>query len=84
MATAHGVTAGTDKDTFLLRTAFIVATAAMVGSWFACTWFHITTGSVRVSGFERKIAMMISSQDVTKASNAPASTLGRISGSVGR
>jgi predicted ferric reductase len=31
VATAHGVTAGTDKDTFLLRTAFIVATAAIGG-----------------------------------------------------
>jgi predicted ferric reductase len=31
VATAHGVTAGTDKDTFLLRTAFIVATAAVGG-----------------------------------------------------
>lgn len=31
LATAHGVTAGTDKDTFLLRTAFIVATAAIGG-----------------------------------------------------
>jgi predicted ferric reductase len=31
LATAHGVTAGTDKDTFLLRTAFIVATAAVGG-----------------------------------------------------
>jgi predicted ferric reductase len=31
LGTAHGVTAGTDKDTFLLRTAFIVATAAIGG-----------------------------------------------------
>ena len=31
LATVHGVTAGTDKDTFLLRTAFIVATAAVGG-----------------------------------------------------
>ncbi|MEY2424186.1 MAG: hypothetical protein QOI95_4253 [Acidimicrobiaceae bacterium] len=31
LATAHGVTAGTDKDTFLLRTAFIVVTAAVGG-----------------------------------------------------
>lgn len=31
LATVHGVTAGTDKDTFLLRTAFIVATAAIGG-----------------------------------------------------
>jgi predicted ferric reductase len=31
LATAHGVTAGTDKDTFLLRLAFIVATAAIGG-----------------------------------------------------
>jgi predicted ferric reductase len=31
LATAHGVTAGSDKDTFLLRTAFIIATAAVGG-----------------------------------------------------
>ena len=31
LATAHGVTAGTDKDTFMLRTAFIVVTAAVGG-----------------------------------------------------
>jgi predicted ferric reductase len=31
LATAHGVTAGTDKDTFLLRAAFIVVTAAVGG-----------------------------------------------------
>jgi predicted ferric reductase len=31
LATAHGVTAGTDMDTFLLRMAFIVATAAVGG-----------------------------------------------------
>jgi predicted ferric reductase len=31
LGTAHGVTAGTDKDTFLLRIAFIVATAAIGG-----------------------------------------------------
>lgn len=30
-ATAHGVTAGTDKDTFLLRAAFIVAAAVIGG-----------------------------------------------------
>jgi predicted ferric reductase len=31
LGTAHGVTAGTDKDTFLLRAAFIVVTAAVGG-----------------------------------------------------
>jgi len=31
LATAHGVTAGTDKDTFLLRAAFILVTAAVGG-----------------------------------------------------
>lgn len=31
LATAHGVTAGTDKDTFLLRFAFITVTAAVGG-----------------------------------------------------
>jgi predicted ferric reductase len=31
LATAHGVTAGADKDTFLLRSAFIIATAAIGG-----------------------------------------------------
>jgi predicted ferric reductase len=31
VGTAHGVTAGTDKDTFLLRAAFIIATAAVGG-----------------------------------------------------
>jgi hypothetical protein len=31
LATAHGVTAGTDKDTFLLRAAFIGVTAAVGG-----------------------------------------------------
>ena len=31
LGTAHGVTAGTDKDTFLLRSAFILATAAVGG-----------------------------------------------------
>jgi predicted ferric reductase len=31
LATAHGVTAGTDKDTFLLRATFITVTAAVGG-----------------------------------------------------
>jgi hypothetical protein len=31
LATAHGVTAGTDKDAFLLRAAFIVATGLIGG-----------------------------------------------------
>lgn len=31
LGTAHGVTAGTDKDTFLLRAAFIIATATVGG-----------------------------------------------------
>ncbi|MEY2460352.1 MAG: hypothetical protein QOG30_2182 [Acidimicrobiaceae bacterium] len=31
LGTVHGLTAGTDKDTFLLRSAFILATAAVGG-----------------------------------------------------
>jgi DMSO/TMAO reductase YedYZ heme-binding membrane subunit len=31
LGTVHGLTAGTDKDTFLLRSAFIVATSAVGG-----------------------------------------------------
>ena len=66
----------------VVTTSSVVATAATVGSttWRTCS--HISTGSVRNRADVRKIATTTSSHDVMNAKIAPASTPGRMIGSV--
>src|SRR5690606_3031454 len=79
---ANGSRRNTAMNSTIVVAINNVATTAIIGSMRLRTCPHISTGRVRTTGLDRKIATMSSSHDQMKANSAPIITPGAISGSV--